>query len=125
MKTMCTNTHEQCKDRKFEYQIQINNETKQTEIKKEKETTADHEDTDDYKIFKCTIFVLARHGTSIISDIDDTVKISNVLSKRLLLKHTFYSYFKPVEHMSELYQKWFEQKCQFHYVSASPWQLYV
>jgi phosphatidate phosphatase APP1 len=26
--------------------------------------------------------------------------------------------------MSELYQKWSEQKCQFHYVSASPWQLY-
>ena len=33
------------------------------------------------------------------------------------------SYFKAVEGMSELYQKWSEQKCQFHYVSASPWQL--
>ncbi len=110
----CILTHEGCKDRKFEYEIQINNPKKKVES---------HEDG--YKTFKCTVYVLARHGLSVISDIDDTVKISNVLSKRSLLKHTFYSYFKPVEGMSELYQKWSEQKCQFHYVSASPWQLYV
>jgi phosphatidate phosphatase APP1 len=26
--------------------------------------------------------------------------------------------------MNELYQLWFSQNCQFHYVSGSPWQLY-
>jgi hypothetical protein len=114
--SLCTRTHSDCKDKKFEYEIQVN-EIKKSEIKRD--------DTDNYKTFSCTIYVLARHGVSVISDIDDTVKISNVLSKRSLLKHTFYSYFKPVEGMSELYQKWYDQKCQFHYVSASPWQLYV
>ncbi len=106
--------HSDCKDRKFEYEIQVNNTTNKP---------VNHEDG--YKTFQCTIYVPARHGLSVISDIDDTVKISNVVSKRSLLKHTFYSYFKPVEGISDVYQKWNEQKCQFHYVSASPWQLYV
>jgi len=113
IESLCATTNSECKDRKFEYQIQVNNQTKKK----------DDNNEDDYKTFKCTIYVLARDGISIISDIDDTVKISNVLSKRSLLKHTFYSYFKPVEGMSDLYQKWSEQNCQFHYVSASPWQL--
>ncbi|CAF1251058.1 unnamed protein product [Rotaria sordida] len=115
IQSLCTTTHSDCQDRKFEYQIQID-ETKKTDKKKEKD--------DSYKTFQCTIYALAPHGTSIISDIDDTIKVSNVLSKRLLLKHTFYSYFKPIEGISDVYQKWHEQKCQFHYVSASPWQLY-
>jgi phosphatidate phosphatase APP1 len=97
-------------DRKFEYEIQIHDS--KIGIKEENS-----------KSFKCTIYVLDSHGVSIISDIDDTIKISQVLKKRSLLKNTFYSYFKPVEGMSELYQKWQEQKCQFHYVSSSPWQL--
>ncbi len=118
IQSLCTATHSECKDKKFEYQIQIN-PMKKSDIKKE---NADN-DEDNYKTFTCTVYVLARHGISVISDIDDTIKISNVLSKRLLLKHTFYTYFKPVEGMSDLYQKWSEQKCQFHYVSASPWQL--
>lgn len=115
----CTRTHDECKDRKFEYQIQLNIDPKKHDIKK-----GDIPE-DGYKTFKCIIYVLARHGLSVISDIDDTVKISNVVSKRSLLKHTFYSYFKAVEGINEVYQKWSEQKCQFHYVSASPWQLYV
>jgi hypothetical protein len=118
--SLCAATHSECKDKKFEYQIQINRMDK-SDIKKEN----DNNNNDNYKTFTCTVYVLARHGISVISDIDDTIKISNVLSKRLLLKHTFYTYFKPVEGMSDLYQKWNEQKCQFHYVSASPWQLYV
>ncbi|CAF2402093.1 unnamed protein product [Rotaria sp. Silwood2] len=103
--------HPESNDRKFEYEIRID-ESKHN-IKSENDKT-----------FKCTIYVLASYGISIISDIDDTIKISKVLNKRSLLKHTFYSDFKPVDDMSELYQKWNEQNCQFHYVSASPWQLF-
>lgn len=98
-------------DRTFDYEIQINEAKNDTK-------------TDDFKSFKCTIYVLGVYGISVISDIDDTIKITRVLSKRALLKHTFYDEFIPVNGMSELYQNWSEQKCQFHYVSSSPWQLY-
>lgn len=108
--SLCTRIHPEAEDKKFDYEIQLN-EAKADEL------------GDRLKAFKCTIYVLAAHGVSVISDIDDTIKITKVLSKRALLKHTFYNYFEPVEGMSELYQKWSEQKCQFHYVSASPWQL--
>jgi hypothetical protein len=116
IQSLCTAEHAECPDRKFDYEIQVH-DTKNTDTKED--------DVVNSRSFKCTVYVLASHGVSIISDIDDTVKISNVLSKRLLLKHTFYSYFKPVEGMSDLYQQWRDQNCQFHYVSASPWQLYV
>lgn len=93
-------------DRELEYEIQLcESKTRQA--------------------FKSTIYFLSTFGVSVISDIDDTIKISNVHNKRLLLKHTFYNYFKPIEGMNEVFQKWREQRCQFHYVSASPYQLYV
>lgn len=110
IQSLATNIHPESNDKKFDYEIKIN------------ESKSDAK-SENYRSFKCTIYVLASNGISIISDIDDTIKISKVLSKRALLKHTFYNEFQPVDGMNELYQKWFEQKCQFHYVSASPWQL--
>lgn len=63
-------------------------------------------------------------GLSIISDIDDTVKLSDVLNKRELLRNTFLREFVPVDGMAALYQHWEQQHdAVFHYVSASPWQL--
>jgi phosphatidate phosphatase APP1 len=108
IKSLCSPIYSETNDQKFDYEIKIN-ESK-TDV--------------NYKSFKCTIYVLAPYGVSIISDIDDTIKITKVLSKPALLKHTFYSYFKPVDGMNELYQIWYTQNCQFHYVSSSPWQLY-
>lgn len=105
---LCPNGSSSEIDRQFDYEIQMD---------------SNNEKPHSFRNFKCTIYIPSADGVSVISDIDDTVKISNVLCKRLLLKHTFYSYFKPVEGMNELYQKWAEQQCQFHYVSASPWQL--
>ncbi len=108
VQSLCTRIHPQSNDHTFDYEIQLDG------------CKADAHN----KAFKCTIYVLAPFGVSVISDIDDTIKISQVLSKRSLLKHTFYNYFQPVEGMNEVYQKWSEQNCQFHYVSGSPWQLY-
>ncbi|CAF2972434.1 unnamed protein product [Rotaria sp. Silwood2] len=102
--------HPESDDRQLDCEIRIS-ESK-TDVKQE-----------NFKAQKCTIYVLASHGVSIISDIDDTIKISKVLFIPSLLKNTFYDDFKPVNGMNELYQKWHKQKCQFHYVSASPWQL--
>ena len=63
-------------------------------------------------------------GYSVISDIDDTIKISNVLEKKELLENTFLRKFRPVPGMADAYRKWASQGAVIHYVSASPWQLY-
>ena len=62
-------------------------------------------------------------GLSVISDIDDTVKLTNVGDRRELLANTFLRQFQPVQGMVDLYRKWHQAGTAFHYVSASPWQL--
>jgi phosphatidate phosphatase APP1 len=62
-------------------------------------------------------------GLSVISDIDDTVKITNVADKRELLRNTLLRDFAPVAGMPEVYRRWQESGVAFHYVSSSPWQL--
>jgi len=63
-------------------------------------------------------------GVSIISDIDDTVKLSYVTDHKKLFESSFFKDFMPVTGMPELYQRWQQQGARFHYVSSSPWQLY-
>ena len=63
-------------------------------------------------------------GLSIISDIDDTVKISNVTDRKSLLENTFLLDFSAVPDMSQLYNEWSGQDVSLHFVSSSPWQLY-
>jgi len=62
-------------------------------------------------------------GLSVISDIDDTVKVSNVADRRELLRNTFVREFTAVAGMPEAFRRWVEGGTAFHYVSASPWQL--
>ncbi len=62
-------------------------------------------------------------GLSVISDIDDTVKITNVAHRRELLANTFLREFAAVPGMVEAFQRLGERRAAFHYVSASPWQL--
>ncbi|CAF3134254.1 unnamed protein product [Rotaria socialis] len=68
-----------------------------------------------------------RHGISVISDIDDTIKISEVFDKIRLIANTFIFPFKPVPGMSDLYQQWQKsnKNCTFHYLSGMPDQLYT
>lgn len=63
-------------------------------------------------------------GASIISDIDDTIKISQVTDKELLVENTFLKPFKTVPVMADVYARWFEEGVTFHWVSSSPYQLY-
>ena len=79
---------------------------------------------DDRREFAGRIELIEPRGLSVISDIDDTIKVSEVANRRALLANTFLRAYKPVAGMSKLYQKWKEQGAAFHYVSASPWQLY-
>jgi len=62
-------------------------------------------------------------GLSVISDIDDTVKVSNVADRRELLKNTLLREFTAVPGMPEAFRRWEADGIAFHYVSASPWQL--
>lgn len=69
--------------------------------------------------------LLCPQGLSVISDVDDTIKISNVLDKEQLLANTFLRDFRAVPGMPDVYRRWQAQGAAFHYVSGSPWQLYT
>jgi phosphatidate phosphatase APP1 len=79
--------------------------------------------SNDKRHFNGKIHLIDNKGISIISDIDDTIKISEVLDKSALLKNTFVRSFQPVPNMAEFYHD-FGKDISLHYVSASPWQLY-
>jgi phosphatidate phosphatase APP1 len=70
------------------------------------------------------VHVVSPHGLSVISDIDDTIKLTEATSRREMLANTFLRPFEVVEGMSQVYQNWKSLGCDFHYVSSSPWQLY-
>jgi hypothetical protein len=82
-------------------------------------------DKSDSRAFAGEILLIPDTGLSIISDIDDTIKISNVTDKKELIMNTFMRPFKEAPGMADLYRQWQQQHAAvFHYVSASPWQLY-
>ena len=70
-----------------------------------------------------SVQLLHTSGTSVISDIDDTVKLTNVADRRELLANTLLREFVPIPDMVDLYKHWSSSGAAFHYVSASPWQL--
>ncbi|MDH3920995.1 MAG: App1 family protein, partial [Rhodospirillales bacterium] len=78
----------------------------------------------DRRQFTGQVQFLDPKGLSVISDIDDTIKISVVTDKRELLANTFLREFRDVPGMTETYGRWAEAGAAFHYVSSSPWQLY-
>jgi hypothetical protein len=78
----------------------------------------------DRRSFSGEIHVLSDRGLSVISDIDDTIKISEVRDRHALLLNTFCRSFKATPGMPDFYRKLAAENAQFHYVTASPWQLY-
>jgi phosphatidate phosphatase APP1 len=64
-------------------------------------------------------------GVTIISDVDDTIKISDVTKRKELIKNTFTRPFRAVPGIAAQYQVWEKSGAAFHYLSASPWQLYL
>jgi len=78
----------------------------------------------DEREFAGAVRLIAARGLSVISDIDDTIKITEVADRKTLLKNTFLRPFEAVPGMAEIYRDWAETGMVFHYVSASPWQLY-
>ncbi len=79
----------------------------------------------DSRVFAGGVQLIGPTGLSVISDIDDTIKVSDVGDRKQLLANTFLREFQPVPGMAGLYRRWADDGAVFHYVSASPWQLYV
>ena len=78
----------------------------------------------DRRRFAGRVQLVGPEGPSVISDIDDTIKVSDVTDKRELLANTFLRAFRDVPGMARAYGRWAEAGAAFHYVSSSPWQLY-
>lgn len=78
----------------------------------------------DRRVFAGSVVLIPRQGISVISDIDDTIKISEVRDRHKLLRNTFLREFQAVPGMSETYRRWSAAGAEFHFVSSSPWQLY-
>jgi len=78
------------------------------------------------RVFQGVFHLVPPKGISIISDIDDTVKITNYLDKKEFYKNIFIREFKAVPGMVEYFLECKTQyeNCCFHYVSASPYQLF-
>ncbi|MCX4242118.1 phosphatidate phosphatase App1 family protein [Paraliomyxa miuraensis] len=74
----------------------------------------------DPRRFSAWVQLLPDEGVSVISDIDDTIKITNVLDHQEMLANTFLRPWQAVPGMAAAYQRWAEQGVAFHYVSASP-----
>jgi phosphatidate phosphatase APP1 len=72
----------------------------------------------------CPVLLAEPKGVSVISDIDDTIKLTEVTSRRRMLHRTFALPFESIEGMADIYARWSQQGALFHYVSSSPWQIY-
>jgi phosphatidate phosphatase PAH1 len=60
----------------------------------------------DRRNFAGEVHLLEDTGTSVISDIDDTIKVTQVNDRSALLANTFVRPFKPVEGVAAAYQAW-------------------
>ncbi|TFK28491.1 hypothetical protein FA15DRAFT_700943 [Coprinopsis marcescibilis] len=80
----------------------------------------------DSRRFKASIFSSANSGFGVLSDIDDTIKVSNVLDRIALLKSTLLEEPKAVPGMPELYASLATSlnSPQFVYLTATPYQFY-
>jgi len=79
----------------------------------------------DNRRFEGDVQLVSGQGFSVISDIDDTIKISVVTDHRELMDNTFFKDFREVAGMPALYQTLDARDVSIHFVSSSPWQLYT
>jgi phosphatidate phosphatase APP1 len=77
----------------------------------------------DSRHFGGSITLLPQEGVTVISDIDDTVKVTNVTDLRAMMRKTFLEDFEAVPGMSSRYVTWANEGAHVHFLSGSPWQL--
>jgi len=77
--------------------------------------------------FPGTAVLVPDEGVIVVTDMDDTIKETNVNNHAEARANTFVRPFRPVAGMPELYRAWKEAsgpRVHFHVVSAGPWQLH-
>lgn len=74
--------------------------------------------------FEGKSLLLRRHGVIVVSDIDDTIKDSNVPEPRELIINTLFRPFRHTPGMPETYKAWAENNADFLYLTNSPYQLF-
>jgi phosphatidate phosphatase APP1 len=77
----------------------------------------------DPRRFSGRVQLIGRAGWSVITDIDDTIKVTQVSNRKETLANTFLRDFKAVPGMADAYRQLADEGCAFHYVSGSPWPL--
>ncbi|NUP06923.1 MAG: DUF2183 domain-containing protein [Polyangiaceae bacterium] len=78
----------------------------------------------DTRSFTTKLMLVEPEGLTVISDVDDTIKISEVTNKTQLVKRTFAMPFEAVPGMASAYSRWLGEGTHLHFVSSSPWQLF-
>jgi len=70
------------------------------------------------------IQLIEPEGLSIVSDIDDTIKVTEIpAGARIVVRNSFFKEYTDAPGMQNMYRQW-SDIATFHYVSGSPWQLY-
>ena len=65
----------------------------------------------------------AREGLSVVTDIDDTIKITGMpMGRDFVIRKAFFEEYQLAPGMSVRYSEWTD--AAFHYVSGTPWQFY-
>lgn len=67
--------------------------------------------------------LIAPDGISVISDIDDTIKVTEIpAGPQIVMRNTFLRDYQAAPEMLVKYRAWSD--ASFHYVSGGPWQMY-
>lgn len=78
----------------------------------------------DQRRFHGSVRLVAAEGVSVISDFDDTVKITCATDRPRMMDNTLFQDYQSVPGMAQYYTDWVNRGAELHFVSSSPWHLY-
>lgn len=79
----------------------------------------------DSRAFEGRVQLIEPEGVSIISDIDDTLRISRADDRMEMMNRAFVQPFEEVNGMTDALRAWAgADNTVFHYVTAAPWQMF-
>jgi phosphatidate phosphatase APP1 len=76
--------------------------------------------------FAGSVTLIPDEGVTVVTDVDDTIKVTEILDRDKKIENTFIKEFEAVPGMQKLYRSWqaaLGPGTRFHVVSAGPWQL--
>ncbi len=79
----------------------------------------------DARRFEASVHCLGRRGTSIVSDVDDTVRIAGAADARARVRAALVGEYDAVPGMAEAYRALAARGAGFHWLTSAPWQLHA